>query len=156
MPGQARRLAVDWRRFAQMTPRNSEMTQWFSEGVKTAETRRFQELTPRNSEAGMRYGQSAHCNQTGMCVALPGGMATSNRLGWKVEENDHGTFDLVNRNGFEVDILGFRSTFETRDLAEQAIASEVARRDRCNARSRARHELMTGLGLVRCRNGSYE
>ena len=49
MPGQARRLAVDWRRFAQMTPRNSEMTQWFSEGVKTAETRRFQELTPRNS-----------------------------------------------------------------------------------------------------------
>ena len=91
-----------------------------------------------------------------MRVALLRGMATQNRLGWTVSENDHGTFDLVNRQGYEVDILGFRSSFETRELAESAIVSEVARRDRCNARSRARHDLMTGLGLVRNRNGSYE
>jgi len=83
-------------------------------------------------------------------------MATTNRLGWTVEENDHGTFDIVNRFGGVVDIDGFRRTYETIELAYQAITDELARRNRRNVASRARHELMTGLGMVRCRNGSYE
>ena len=44
-----------WCVFEFMTPRNSDMTQWFSESGKTAETSHFAKMTPRNSETVMRH-----------------------------------------------------------------------------------------------------
>ena len=67
-----------------------------------------------------------------------------------------GTARIYNAYGAPADINGMRKTYVSVAAAESAIAREVARRDRCNTASRARHESMTGLGLVRNRNGSWE
>jgi hypothetical protein len=83
-------------------------------------------------------------------------MATQNRLGWTVEGAGDGTARIYNAYGAPADINGMRKTYASVAAAESAIAREVARRDRCNAAGRARHSLMTGLGLVRCRDGRYE
>jgi len=82
---------------------------------------------------------------------------TTNRMGWVVETNDG--WDAKIDGAFCVYTLGARLVkdgFATEADAEAYIAAEVARRDKVNARSRGRHALMTGLGMVRNLNGSYE
>lgn len=81
----------------------------------------------------------------------------TNRMGWVVETNDG--WDTTIQGAFCVYTACARLVkdgFATEADAEAYIADELARRDRRNAYSRGRHAAMTGIGMVRNRNGSYE
>lgn len=83
-------------------------------------------------------------------------MANQNRLGWKAVDMCDGTWRVYNRYNAPEYIGGMDRRYPSQQAAEQAIADEIARRDRRNTKSRDRHSLMTSLGLTRTRSGSYE
>jgi hypothetical protein len=81
----------------------------------------------------------------------------TNRLGWCAEKNTG--WDTRVTGEWLVCTIGatvIKDGFATQADAEAFIAVEIAARNIRNARSRARHAAMTGLGMVRNRNGSYE
>jgi hypothetical protein len=81
----------------------------------------------------------------------------ANRLGWSAEKNTG--WDTSVTGEWIVCTIGatvVKDGFASQADAEAYIAAEVARRNRRNVQSRARHSAMTGLGMVRNRNGSYE
>lgn len=82
-------------------------------------------------------------------------MTKTNRLGWTVSQDEYG-YIVVNSHGSQVDVGGFRRTYATAELAQSAIDTEIAKRDRNNAKSRGNASVMRSLGMVRTRSGIWE